>query len=111
MFFIDIYIAYILRLFFHGMNLVRSRRWPIAQATVLRADCPGTINGCTVATVYYEYVVAGVKYGDSFDKPFIVHEWGESHAAQIVKGMLFRVRVKPGDAETSVPLWKVPSMT
>jgi hypothetical protein len=39
-----------------------------------------------------------------------VHEWGEDYAARVVKGMPFKVRVKPGYVETSVPLWKVPSL-
>jgi hypothetical protein len=37
-------------------------------------------------------------------------KWGEDYAARVVKGMPFKVRVKPGYAETSVPLWKVPSL-
>jgi hypothetical protein len=108
--FLDILVEYIFRIFFRAMNLVRSRRWPIVRATVLSADCRHLAYGCTVATVYYEYVVDGEKYGDTFGKPFISHESGEDYVAQFVKGMDFKVRVKPTDAATSVPLWGAPSL-
>ena len=106
----DIFVEYIFRICFHAANLLRSRRWPIVKATVLSADCPNASYGCTVATVYYEYVVKGEKYGDAFGKPFISHESGEVYAAQFVKGMDFKVRVKLDMPTESVPLWDSPSM-
>lgn len=102
--FADIFVEYLLRILFHAANLVRSRRWPTVTATVVSADCPLTTTGCTVATVYYEYVVNGEKYGDTFRKPFISRESGKDYAAQFVKGIPFKVRVKPDDSTTSVPL-------
>ena len=107
--FIDIYVEYIFRVFFHAVNLLRSRRWPIVKATVLSAECPLATHGCTVVIVYYEYVINGEKYGDWFGKPFVSHESGEYYAAQFVKGSGFTVRIKPGDVKTSIPLWAAPS--
>ena len=107
--FIDIFIEYIFRIFFQGMHLLRSRTWPIATATVLSADCPDAAYGCQVATVYYEYVVNGEKYGDWFGKPFISKNSGEEYAAPIVKAAQFKVRVKPDDPTKSIPLWVPPS--
>ena len=106
--FADIFVEYLLRILFHAANLVRSRRWPTVTATVLSSDCPFTITGCTVATVYYEYVVNGEKYGDTFGKPFISQESGKDYAAQFAKEMPFKVRVKPDDPTKSVPLWGLP---
>jgi len=108
--FIDIFVEYTFRVLSHAMNLVRSRKWPIVKATVLGADCPHASFGCTVATVYYEYVVSGEKHGDSFDKPFISHESGEDYATRFVKRMNCTVRVKPGDGTASVPLWNAPEL-
>lgn len=60
--------------------------------------------GCTVATVYYEYIVHGEKYGDTFEKPFILHESGAVYAGQFVKGADFKIRVKLDEPTTSIPL-------
>lgn len=103
--FVDIFVEYLLRIVFHAANLLRSRRWPTVTATVLSADCPHAAYGCDVATVYYEYVVNGEKHGDTFGKPFISQESGKDYAANVVKGMHFKVRVKPDDPTKSVPLW------
>jgi hypothetical protein len=70
--------------------------------SVLSADCPRSSYGCTVASVYYEYPVADEKCGAAYEKPFISHDSGVEFAAQFVKGMDFKVRVKPGDPSTSV---------
>lgn len=107
--YLDILVEYFFRIVFHAANLLRSRRWPIVKATVLSADCPPLQNGCTVATVYYEYLVNGEKYGDAFGKPFIFDESGKDYAAHFVKGRDFKVRVKPDDPTKSVPLWAPPS--
>ena len=107
--FIDIFVEYFFRVLFHGLNLARSRKWSIAKATVLSADCPLATYGCEVATVYYEYAVNGGKYGDSFGKPFISKKSGEDYAALFVKGAQFTVRVKPDDATKSISLWGLPA--
>ena len=103
--FVDIFVEYIVRVFLHGVNLIRSRRWSIIKATVLSASCQPAGYGCTVAEVCYEYIVNGDRYGDMFGKPFIFSESGKDYASQFVKGMDFKVRVKPDDPTKSVPLW------
>jgi hypothetical protein len=107
--FLDEFVEYFFRIFFRAMNLLRSRRWPIVKATVLSADCEHATLGCTVARVYYEYVVSGEKYGSTLRTPFISPQSGADYVAQFVKGLDFKVRVKPTDASTSVPLWGLPS--
>jgi hypothetical protein len=69
--FVDIFIEYIVRVSFRAANIVRSRNWPVIKATILSTDCPHAGYGCTVATVYYEYIVHGEKCEDTFEKPFI----------------------------------------
>jgi hypothetical protein len=58
---------------------------------------------CTVATVYYEYIVDGQKYGAAFKKPFIVEESGKRSAGSLVRGADFAVRINPWDASVTVP--------
>jgi hypothetical protein len=58
-----------------------------------------------VSEVCYEYIVNGDKYADIFGKPFISPESGKDYASQFVKGVDFKVRVKPDDPTKSVPLW------
>ena len=83
---------------------MRSRGWPTVTATVVSADCPLTTTGCTVATVYYEYVVQWREVWGYISKAFISQESGKDYAAQFVKGIPFKVRVKPDDSTKSVPL-------
>jgi len=47
-------------------DLSRSRDWPVTRATVLSAVYPRADYGCTVATVYYEYIVDGKKVRRGF---------------------------------------------
>jgi hypothetical protein len=100
--FADIFVEYLFRVFIHVMKLLRSRGWPVVMGTVLSADCPQVSYGCTVASVYYEYPVAGENYGAIYEKPFILRDSGVEYAAKFLKGMNFKVRVKPGDPSTSV---------
>jgi hypothetical protein len=101
--FLDIFIEYLFRVIVRAMRLLRSRNWPAAVGIVLRAECPRSSYGCTVASVYYEYPIAGKSIGAAYEKPFISHDSGMEYAAQFVKGVEFKVRVKPGDPSTSVP--------
>jgi hypothetical protein len=57
--FVDIYVEYLFRAVVRAVRLVHSHDWPVVWATVLSAECPHTGYGCTVATVYYEHIVAG----------------------------------------------------
>jgi hypothetical protein len=104
----DTYVEYIIRVVIRAANLIRSRRWPIVKATVVNADCPEPEHGCTVATLYYEYVVDGDKYGDTFEKAFIEHESGAEYAALFAKGIRIKVHVKPSQPDKSIPAWDEP---
>jgi hypothetical protein len=101
--FLDIFVEYLFRVSVRAVNLLRSRRWPVAKGTVLSADCPRALYGCTVVTVYYEYVVDGKKYGAAYEKPFIWHDSGAEYASQFAVGLELKVRMKPGDPSVSVP--------
>jgi hypothetical protein len=100
--FLDIFIEYVFRILLRGIRLFRSRHWPVVNASVLSAGCPQSGLGCTVANVDYEYDANGVKYAESFEKPFIASTSGMAYAQQFVKGADFLVRVKPGDPSVSV---------
>jgi hypothetical protein len=101
--FVDILVEYLFRVIVRAVRLLRSRDWPVAMGIVLSAECPRSWYGCTVASVYYEYPIAGEKYGAVYEKPFLSHDSGVEYAAQFVKGIDFKVRVKPEDPSTSVP--------
>jgi hypothetical protein len=59
--------------------------------------------GCDVATVTYEYVVDGVKFNGSFEKPFVSHISGERYVDSLKKTMAIRLRVRPDDPSLSIP--------
>lgn len=100
--FLDIFVEYLFRVSLRAAKLLRSRTWPFAKGTVLSADCPRASYGCTVATVYYEYIVEGKKYSATYEKPFIWHDSGAEYAGQFAKGLELKVRLKPGDPSVSV---------
>ena len=101
--FIDLFIEYLIRVTLRGMNLLRSHRWPITKGTVLGAKSSGfPAVGCPVATVDYEYAVDGVKYADSYNKPFISSGSAAAYADLFIKGADIKVRLKPGDPSVSV---------
>ena len=102
--FLDIFVEYLFRVFVRMFEPLRSRSWPVAMGTVLSSDCPHAFYGCTVATVYYEYIVEGEKYGAACEKPFIWHDSGTEYADRFVKGVDFKLRLKPGDSSASVPI-------
>ncbi len=71
-FFIDVYIEYLVRAIIRTIQLFRSRSWSVVPATVLSAECElGGPLGCAIATVYYEYIADGQKYGSWYSRPFI----------------------------------------
>jgi hypothetical protein len=106
----DTLAEYMIRVVVRGANLIRSRRWPIFKATVVSGDCPEPGWGCTVATLYYEYVVNGDKYGDTFEKPFIEHESGAEYVALFAEGegIGIKVRVKSSQPAKSIPTSDAP---
>lgn len=111
MFFIDVYIVYMFRMFWRLANLLRSRRWSKATATVLGSHLnQGVNNGVSVD---YEYEANGQKYAASFDKPFIFESSANAYADQFARGMEFKIRIKPGDpcvsvADSTVENWWSP---
>lgn len=71
--FVDIYVEYLFRVVMRAVRLVRSRDWPVMRATVLSAECPHAGYGCTVAIIYYEYILGGqtrCEYFESKPPPF-----------------------------------------
>jgi hypothetical protein len=101
--FVDIFVEYLFRTAVRAVRLVRSRDWAVVRGTVLSAECPRAGYGCTVATVYYEYIVAGQRYGAAYRKAFIVKESGARFADGLVKGSEFVVRLDPRNPSVTVP--------
>ncbi len=99
-----IFIEYVFRMIIRSANLVRSRNWPVVPAAALSAECPDPWFECSVATIYYEYVVNGEKYGAAYGKPFISRDSGRDYAGHFAKGTNLKVRVKPGNPMVSVPI-------
>lgn len=99
---LNVFVEYFFRVLGRAISLLRSHGWPLQKGTALSARCQQASFGCTLADVDYEYVVDGVKYGDSYAKPFLWQESGVDYAESFVKGQEFKVRLKPGDPSVSV---------
>jgi hypothetical protein len=109
--FLDIYIVYLFRIFWRLANLLRSRKWTKATATVLGSH-PNLSLYSSVSLVY-EYEVDGQKHVESFRKPFLSDSSAKAYADQFARGKEFKIRIKPSDTSVSVadstvenwPLW------
>jgi hypothetical protein len=81
----DIYMEYVFRTILRGIRLIRSRNWPLVSGKISSAHSSKAGFGCDVATVSYEYVVDGVKFNGSFEKPFVLQSSGERYADSLKK--------------------------
>jgi hypothetical protein len=98
--FLDIYIVYLFRIFWRLANLLRSRKWSKATATVLGSR--PNLSVYNSVSVDYEYGVNGQKHADSFTKPFILDSSAKAYADQFARGVEFKIRIKPSDPSVSV---------
>ena len=98
--FLDVLIVYLFRVFWRLGNLLRSRKWNKATATVLGVH-PDLSNYSSV-DVEYEYAVNGQKYAGSFTKPFIADSSANAYADHFAHGMEFKIRIKPSNPSVSV---------
>jgi hypothetical protein len=92
---IDVLIAYLIRISIRGGKLLRSRSWPVFTAKVMSAATEGNR-----ALIYYQYFVDGESYADVNEKPFL---WGNAkeYARMFERGDELYVRVKPGNPSVS----------
>jgi hypothetical protein len=98
--FLDTYIVYLLRIFWRLANLLHSRKWTRATATVL-SSLPD-LSLYSSVRVDYEYAMNGQKHADSFTKPFISESSAEAYADQFARGMEFKIRIRSSDPSVSV---------
>jgi hypothetical protein len=98
--FLDIYIVYLFRIFWRLANLLRTRKWSKATATVLGSHPNLAVYNSV--SVDYEYAVNGQKHADSFTKPFILDSSAKAYADQFARGMEFKIRIKPNAPSVSV---------
>jgi hypothetical protein len=98
----DIFVEYLFRVIVRGIKLIGSHNWSRVTGRILSAECPKAGYGCDVATIIYEYLFDGAKFGGSFEKPFILHSSGEYYASSFIKGMDFKIRVNPKSPSISV---------
>jgi hypothetical protein len=99
MLFIDIYIVYLCQMLRRLANLLRSRKWAKATATVLGSH---DISHYSSVSVDYEYAVNGQKHAGSFTKPFLSVSSAKAYEDQFARGMEFKIRIKPSDPSVSV---------
>lgn len=57
-----------------------------------------------MVTIYYEFAVSDGKIGTWYGKPFISQNSADDYAIRLMRRRNLRVRVKPGDPETSLVL-------
>ena len=98
--FLDVYIVYLFRIFWRLANLLRSRKWTKATATVFGSHTDRSVYSSV--DVDYEYAVNGQKYADSFTKPFIADSSAKAYGDQFARGTEFKIRIKPSDPSVSV---------
>lgn len=110
MFFAEILFVYVVRIMWRLANLLRSRRWTKANATVL--ECHRNKSAYESVSVDYEYELDSQKRVGTFLKPFIWTSSAELYADEHPPGAAFKIRVKPANpavsvADSSVENWSL----
>jgi hypothetical protein len=94
---IDVLIAYLIRVLIRATKLLRGHSWPASKATLMSAIVEGK-NGA----VYYKYSVDGENYADVDVKPFLWPGSAEIYVRKFRREDELTVRVKPGHPSVSV---------
>lgn len=95
-------LEYIGRVLLRVFRFMLSRKWEFVSGEVLGTGFLSSEYGCSVAEVYYEYFVGGVKNGGVHSKPFLSQSFGRRYAESFSKGAEFVVRVNPRKPSVSV---------
>jgi hypothetical protein len=102
---LDVWVAFFLRTLANGLRRIRSRSWPTATAIVYQAYVePSGGFGCAVATVSYDYLVAGKNYSGTHDEPCLFRRSAEDFGRLYPKGKRLTVRHDSRDPSRSVAL-------
>jgi hypothetical protein len=97
-------IIYLFRQTLHGLNRLRTFRWPEQSAKVLFAAHSGGSLVCPIVTIDYEYSIEGGKYADSYTKPFLILDSAKNYASDVSVRRNVDVRINPKDPSESVYL-------
>ncbi|HKO10511.1 MAG TPA: DUF3592 domain-containing protein [Acidobacteriaceae bacterium] len=102
-FVIDIFVAFLFRLCAKWFRRIRSRKWPIVTATVLRAHVERHGYGCHVVRIPYSYRVDAQRYAATHGQPILFGS-GDDWVRDFPSGKKIHVRYKPDDPARSVAL-------
>jgi hypothetical protein len=100
---LDVLLAFLFRILANWFRRVRSRKWPVAIATVHRSADSGAFFG-DATTISYDYVVNGERYSGSHDVPCLSGSAAKYMVQVYSPGKEIKVRYKPDDPSRSVAL-------
>jgi hypothetical protein len=99
--FADIFLGYVIRTVIHLFKSRGSRQWPKENGTVLVSSTTSGYGG-PVADIIYSYTHKGRYCSGRHQKPFLSSGSAKRYVAGLPKETPIVVRVKPGDATTSI---------
>ena len=99
--FLDVLIAYLVRVIARSFIALRSREWATCRAAVISSGCPDVF-GCEAVEVKYAYSVNGHRYAGVDTKPFLSKQIAKINAEEFSPGKEITVRYKPDDPSVSV---------
>lgn len=100
--FADILIVFVVRTLIQFVRSVRSKSWLIVKAKVASAEKSGGGFGCTVVKLVYKYKFDGKFHSGNHSEPFLSAGAARDYLERYSAGSELTVRVKPGDADSSV---------
>lgn len=104
--FVDVFVGYLItlcRIVARSRRARKSKTWPEASAVVCGINCPSQgYMPRPAAEIAYTYRFEGGYYGGVNRKPFFFEDSAKAYAGQFAQGDTLVIRVKPGEAETSV---------
>jgi hypothetical protein len=99
---LDIIVEYLVRVVMRIVQLLRSRPWPTATATVTSSSYVKAGFGCDIVNVSYKYRVNGESYAGVYKKPLFLGSFYRNYVTRFPSGTELIIRVKPGNPSISI---------
>jgi hypothetical protein len=102
--FADIFIEWLVRATVKIVRRIKSRSWPVVEATVTAAVYSHASYGCDTTDLHFDYSYEGLEYSGLHEEPFTMGASAKDFAQDYLVGAIIRLRLKPSRPEVTVAL-------
>jgi len=99
-----LYIEFFGRLAIKFARRIKTRNWPVLNATVTSSERKRSFTGCTLVVICYKYRNAEKRYEGIYKQPFINDNYAQAYLRRHPGGSEFPVIVSPHLPSYSIPV-------